>query len=557
MSFNIFGVLIVLALLAISAVVVVAVMNAADTYEVTQDATVYTEENEYVEMTSDGKLSRSWDGKYYLKLKDRTTYCLGTSTIVYEGSEHKLTIYGDAYRIYDEGLVDTLSEVTEITDFNNPMLYKLKDRFYVMVGNNIDSTDGSFSTTDYVGISIYTSGAAQLMNDDYYYNVVNPMLLVSGDLYFDIASELMSANGGLVDLKNVIGSSNGYTGKALLYKEGIIEENQDLLAQNPDVITIVGGNGGNGGSGGVGGQGGTGGDGGYGGTGGSGGAGGAGGPGGQGGFGGFGGFGGKGGVGGTGGVGGKGGTGGLGADGGKGGDGGEGSDASIDAMKWVSLDGVTAGVSTMDIHYTVSDVTNEFVDVFLNIISKGDDGKDVVNQVHLNKSDNVYIAKGLTPGKQYKVQLGYKAYTREDKDSQAELNTFIQDTTQVTTNGNLAYIEINKVSNEILSDPNKTKTTVTFTVHADPYYRLANDLIVDISCDKSTGLSKNQTVQIDISKAMSEAGDTKTVTFTTVGASDMKGAKIQAKFKSAIYNDGSATGIDVSDFCNGATSTIQ
>lgn len=559
MSFNIFGILIVLALLSISGVVVFALLNVSETYEISEEATVYSDENEYVDMTSEGKLSKSWDGKYYLKLKDKTTYCLGENTVIFDNKTHSLTFYGESYRIYDGGLVDTLPEVTEVVDFSVPMLYKLRDRFYVMVGNQIDSTDGSFSTTDYVAINIYSSGGAQLMNDEYYYNVVNPMLLQSGELYFDISSELMASDGNLVDLKNVLGSSNTYKGRALLYEEGIIEEDTDLLAANPDVITIVGGNGGNGGAGGAGGQGGTGGEGGYGGTGGNGGAGGIGGAGGQGGFGGFGGFGGKGGQGGTGGVGGKGGQGGLGADGGNGGDGGEGSDASISATKWISLDGVTAGVTSMDINYSVNDVTNDYVDVFLYIT---DTVTQKTNEVHLNKTGNVYTQQGLEPGRQYKIQMGYKAYTRDPNDpgAQAYLDTVVQDSTQVTTKANLAYIEINKVATEVIDKDNNTRTTVTFTVHADKYYTLSNTLKVAVFCDKATQFNEGNPVSVipvNLAKAMSDEGFTTSVTFDTANNSDMRGTKINLKFVDAFYNNGTATGVDITDMLNGATGTVQ
>ena len=135
-----------------------------------------------------------------------------------------------------------------------------------------------------------------------------------------------------------MGSTNEYGGDALIYVEGLVDDEQYKSAQDtPDVITIVGGNGGSGGAGGNGGAGGVGGTGGYGGTGG------------------------HGGSGGTGGVGGAGGTGGNGGDGGQGGDGGKGSDANVNALKWVKLVGVTAGIGTIDVDYVVTDITDAFL----------------------------------------------------------------------------------------------------------------------------------------------------------------------------------------------------
>ncbi len=367
MSFNIFGIMIFVSLAILTTAVVAVVRNQNDKYPVSAGSTVYTEDNEYVDMIEDGTVQKKWDNKYYLKDGNGDVYCLGKNTVIYDGTTQAMTLYGDSYKINEDGSVDTLKGATVVEDISSPGLYKLRDRMYVMTGRTIDSTDGQFTSGDYVAINIHKSGTAMLMNDDYYVNVLQPMILESDDLYFDISSELMLQNDNLISLKNVIGSSNLYSGRAELYAEGLAEETDAMLvAQNPDVITIMGGNGGTGGTGGTGGNGGTGGTGGTGGSGGSGGAGGGGGSGGVGGEGGVGGGGGVGGDGGIGGIGGIGGNGGLGGDGGDGGDGGQGSDASVSATKWVSMNSVKPGVTTLDVNYTVNDLTNDYVEVFIN-----------------------------------------------------------------------------------------------------------------------------------------------------------------------------------------------
>lgn len=561
LSFNIFIVLVVTALAGISGVVYFVVTNRAATREVSMDSTVYTKDNEYVEMTSTGQVSKSWDDCYYLKLEDGSKYNLGKNAIVYDKAERKICLFGDAYRIHDNGLVDTLTEYTEITDFSNSEMYKLHDRYYVMVGKEIHSTDDTFSTNDYLAISLYSNGSAMLMNDNYYYNVINPMLLESDGLYFDIASELMAEDGNLVDLASIIGSSNGYNGRPLLYKEGIVDEpDADLVANNPDVITIVGGNGGaggtggTGGSGGLGGNGGTGGDGGLGGYGGNGGSGGTGGAGGTGGYGGDGGAGGRGGNGGVGGIGGTGGTGGMGGDAGNGGNGGIGSDASVAATKWIALNGVTAGVTTMDIYYSVNDVTNDFVDVFLNIIDVETNKMEVV---HLNKSQSVYTAMGLDPAKTYKVQFGYKGYVFSD--GKSELEEVIQDTTQVKTRADLAYIEINKVTTAPAraGSTDKTITTVTYTVHADEKYVLEDGVETAVYCDLATAGGSNPVItkMVNMKQAVQPSGCEITVEFETKSYADIntaKGLKVSVQFKNAKYN-----GKDITSYVTGASTVSK
>lgn len=515
-TFNIFGILIVAALATFSIVVFNAVRKGNDSYKINQGSTVYTEDNEYVDMTTDGKLQKEWDGKYYLKLNgEKEAYCLGKNTVIYDSNQGKITLYGEAYQIHEDGIVDNISDVTEIDDVTKPALYKLRDRMYVMTGRNIHSTDDSFSTEDYVAINIHKSGTAMLMNNNFYVNMIQPILLESNGLYFDIASELLAYDSKVVNLKNVIGSSNLYSGRALIYEEGIAEESEEtLLATNPDVVTIMGGNGGTGGSGGIGGTGGTGGDGGTGGSGGTGG------------IGGIGGVGGNGGIGGIGGVGGIGGNGGIGGDGGDGGDGGEGSDATISATKWVRLNGAYANPTSIDVSYDVNDLTDDYVSVFLNVY---DIAAGTKQEINLDKTDNKFTINGLAPASAYKIELGYKAYMQGETD----LQTITQDVIKVTTKGDLASININKISTSTIGNVGSENTVVSvdYTVLGTSNY------VLDAGCTVAVyynGTEKESAVIDNIEKTVTSNGYQSTIKFSVPGSSAT--GKISMKFIKAEYH---------------------
>ena len=539
LSFNIFGVLIAVILIGLTCAVVAVVSKGNEQYAISQNSTVYTEGNEYVEMTSGGKLSKKWDGKYYLELEDGSgEYCLGKNTVIYNNDDRTLTIYGEAFKIREDGLVDNLSEVTQVEDVKKKGLYKLRDRLYVMTGSEIASTDDNFDTTDYVAVSIYKSGTALLMNDDYYVNMINPIMLESDGMYFDIASEFMVDDDAVVNLKNVIGSSNIYTGRALIYEEGLVpEEDADLLAaaSNPDVITIMGGNGGSGGSGGTGGTGGTGGKGGTGGTGGDGGTGG------NGGVGGVGGTGGSGGTGGIGGIGGIGGTGGIGGDGG---DGGEGSDAAISAMKWIALNDASAGISTIDVSYTVSDVTNDYVNVFLNVYDLSQNPVKLKEVVNLDKTNNKYTIMSCSPATPYRIEMGYSAYVNEEGSTEPALKTVTQDIVKVTTGADFAQLVIDKVTTRKQND-GKYETTVTFTTYMNKNYQLSDGLKVRITCG-----DENQTLPVNISKAITDSGDQQSISFTQ--DVDISGKSVTAQFVDAKYN-----GNDVGSYLSSVSGRVQ
>jgi len=524
MTFNAFAVMIAAMLVVFTIAVVAVIRGRNESYPVSAGSTVYTEDYEYVDMLSAGKITKKWDDKYYLSTDDGETYCLGPNTVIYDNEKQNLTIYGEAFYIHEDGIVDNLEEVTVVEDMNKPSLYKLRDRMYVMTGNEINEVDGDFMTDHYVAINIHKSGTAMLMNDDYYINMLEPVILQSDDVYFDIASELMLYDEKVVSLKNIIGSSNQYNDKPLIYEKGLADEvDGTLVAQNPEVITIMGGNGGTGGTGGTGGKGGTGGEGGVGGEGGLGG---------NGGEGGAGGIGGEGGIGGIGGIGG---SGGIGGDAGSGGKGGEGSDAAISATKWISLNSATPHSTSIDVDYTVNDLTNDYLDVFINVFDL-DDNKKLVETIHLDKASNSCVISGgsigLAPGHTYQLEMGYVAY-KTSSGAGVEQITVTQDIQKVTTSANVAYIDINKVARS------GDNLTVTFTAAAYEGSTLSGATVL-----VSVG-SKSQTVVID--ENIGSAGVTKTV---VLDIKDVTDTNVSAKYTSATY-----LGKEVATYLNTTTTT--
>lgn len=569
LSFNIFGGLVATTLIVFSVSVYTIISSQDSAYPVTSDAVIYTDEYEYVDMTGNGKITKAWDDNYYLKMDgDSTRYKLGQSTFVYEKTKQELTIYGEAYKINADGMVDSLAGVNLVEDYASANLYKLRDRLYILTGQEISSEE--LSTKNYLAVNIHKNGTSLLMNDEVYVNMGQPILLESDDLLFDVASEYMSFNDSVVNLKNVLGSTNQYSGVSMLSKLGILDDYQ-LAMENPDVITIMGGNGGAGGAGGTGGNGGIGGAGGTGGTGGTGGAGGLGGYGGDGGYGGtggtggtggiggngglggigglggaggaggFGGNGGRGGAGGYGGDGGAGGNGGLGGDGGDGGDGGEGSDASVAALKWIALNGVTSGVNSMDVYYTVSDPTNDYVDVFLKVTEF--ESNNVLHEVHLDKLTNHFLVTGnLKPGTQYKVEMGYVAYMKDNEASDPELRTVVQDVQKVTTSSELATVQINRVIT------GNADMTVSFTVFVNSEYKLDDGLEVQAFYGDSTSVRGTDTVSI--MKAVTENGYQGTIQFRLNPGES--GQNVRLKLANAKYN-----GQDISQYLQEALKKVQ
>lgn len=505
-SYNIFGALIVLVIIALTVTVVMVVRSRSGSYTIPAGSTVYDENNEYIPIDEEASLYQKADKKYYLKTADKEIYTLGNNAVVRDGESGSIWVYGDMYQIAADGSVTSSAGRNEISDFGTPGLYKLADRKYLMTGRDIVSTDNSYETSSYVYVTIYTSGTAVLMNHEANQNVVYPIMLHSGDLYLDISSEYAFYGNNLINLKNVIGSTNQYHGDALVYTEGLVDDEEYAkAAANPDTITIVAGNGGNGGSGGTGGSAGSGGSGGNGGTAGDGGS---------------------GGKGGTGGIGGSGGTGGIGGDGGTGGDGGRGSDASISALKWVELSGVTAGIGSIDVDYFVSDVTDDYVSVYLLVEHKDASGSTVTDKIFLSKTSTHYTIANCMPGTNYTVTLCYDAYYSTGGIVDDEPTSVKQDVAKVKTGSNLGTIEVASLK----------ESSVTFDVTLDEQYLITSGKVV--LCKDNTELGAFTLDSDIVGKA---AGEPYRASISFDNTMVSSGDRLYLKFKDVIYNGASFT----------------
>lgn len=501
-EFNIFGSIIVLILIALTVSVVAVIRNQSGSYEVPAGSCVYDIDNEYIPLDEKATLYKKSNGVYYLKTADKEVYTLGQNAVVRDGENRSLCVYGDLYCIASDGTVTVSSGCNEIKDLSQPGLYKLADRKYLMTGKNINSTDEEYATNDYVYINIYTSGAAVLMNDQANQNMLNPIMLNSENLYLDISSEYAFYNNNLINLKNVLGSTNEYGGDALIYVEGLVDDEQyQSAADTPDVITIVGGNGGAGGAGGSGGQGGQGGTGGTGGSGGEGG---------------------NGGSGGTGGVGGAGGSGGTGGDGGQGGDGGRGSDANVNALKWVKLVGVTAGIGTLDVDYVVTDITDDYVAVWLEVVNETTGDKETI---YLSKTDNAYTVRGCTPGTYYTVSLLYSAYYKTGGYVDEEPTTVSVDSVKVMTSANLGEIQVVK----------QTDKQITFDLTLDSQYVIESGSVALYHGSVSDANEINHIV-LDNSTIRDAANGGVTLTLDINSTALTNGDRLYLKFKDVKYN---------------------
>jgi hypothetical protein len=386
-SFNLFGVLVLLTIGLFTFIVVrVAALNGLE-YTIAADSVVFDKNNFPITTTVEGKIIRTWDGNFHLKLAEQGEYNLGKRTAAFEITNCRLKIFGNGYQVFDDGSVSPISNETQITDFGTTAFYKLADRKYLISGSKIKSKDGLLNAENFLFVIINRVGNAQLINDIVNMKTVEPMVLVSGNMGFDIANEKLILDQKTIDLTKIFGTTNQYF--------SLSAEENDTNATMEEELVIRGGKGGAGGKGGIGGIGG------------------------MGGIGGIGGIGGMGGTGGTGGIGGMGGIGGDGGLGGAGGSGGMGvagvnTAADFEFRKALSLRGIMTGVNSLSVEYSAIDLAGEFSTVFLEaaptVYTDLAEKENQTVRVQINTEDSRATVYGLNPGTSYIVSLGYCTY---------------------------------------------------------------------------------------------------------------------------------------------------
>ena len=178
-------------------------------YEIDVNTLFYDEDFRQVVTESDGTLKRKYDGKYHLTTEEGD-YTIGSPCLGSNQDDYALKLYGTAYQISTDGTVTKVTNETSIAKASPAKFYKLKDRKYLFVDQEIYTEDGSIDTSDYLIIELDRQGNATLSNDDINVKTINPLILKGSIFDFDVANEKLIYDKNEIDLKNIIGSSNEY-----------------------------------------------------------------------------------------------------------------------------------------------------------------------------------------------------------------------------------------------------------------------------------------------------------------------------------------------------------
>ncbi len=240
--FSIFAFLIVLLIGLFGFILYEQIVKKSKTYLIPKDSFGYDINNDYFTIASNAKVSKKWDELYYLSyLLDGEVYekSLGSDNVIYNESDGKLYVFGDNYKVLNNGDVVYSKNFFDIS-LGDESFYKLDDRKYLIVSNVIttesDETESNdIATKRYLVVEMDKLGNFLLLNNELNLKVLGAKSIKFGNKIFDVAHETLTINKKTIDLKKINGSTNEY-------KDPVIEDEDDKKNDDTNTSTIINNN---------------------------------------------------------------------------------------------------------------------------------------------------------------------------------------------------------------------------------------------------------------------------------------------------------------------------
>ena len=182
------------------------------TYDVYRDSYFYNTKNELIPVQENTYAKKDFLGRYYVMIDNNKVY-LGSNGVIYNASSRNVTLLGVFYEALKNGEVEKLKGESIISCTNANRIFKISDRKYLLVGPNINSTDGILSAKDYLIIELDKVGNGYFYNKDMNIKSFKDLLIDTGDFKVKVNEEKMTVGELEIDLANINGSTNEYAEK--------------------------------------------------------------------------------------------------------------------------------------------------------------------------------------------------------------------------------------------------------------------------------------------------------------------------------------------------------
>lgn len=183
-------------------------------YSLPSNSILFGKDNNYIKVGENAELKQRIDGNYYLYTNENNKtikYEIGKNAVVYNNGDSYIYLYGKAYEVNSSGEVNIVEKETKVAKASPTKLFKLDDRKYLMVDSKIRSANDTLINTDgYLILELDKQGKANFANNELNFKAIKPIVLEGTSFKFDIANEKIVTSNDVIDLKNVIGSTNEY-----------------------------------------------------------------------------------------------------------------------------------------------------------------------------------------------------------------------------------------------------------------------------------------------------------------------------------------------------------
>ena len=227
MNFTIFVVIIILIIALIIMCVKYVISIDKQIYTIDANSFLYDIGNLPIQVENGGTMQAKWDGKYHLTTKEGNTYNVGEQAVIYNKTTGKVNLYGKMYQVFSDASVETLTGVSEITDFTEDRFYKLADRKYLIISNSIKNETTTINTKRYLIIILDKAGNTLLLNNEINAKTINPMKLETTSFILDVANDkIIFGDNEEIDLTQIIGTTNQYEEKIDTAETEEVEETE-------------------------------------------------------------------------------------------------------------------------------------------------------------------------------------------------------------------------------------------------------------------------------------------------------------------------------------------
>lgn len=414
-NFTVFAVIIIVIIVLLIVFLMQTLKADKQIYQIEPNNFLYDSEYNPIEIEETATMRLEWDGNYHIETQNKEKYNAGKQVVIYNTSSAELNLYGKMYQVFQDSTVETLSGNHQITDYQEDQFYKLADRKYMIVSNQIRNETSTVSTKRYLLIVLDKAGNTLLLNNELNAKTIKPMIIETPSFKFDVANEKLIFGENEIDLKKIIGSTNEYKEvKTAKQEENNETENNTennpanggttssttQTTQNSETTQII-----NGGIGGI-------------------------------------------------------------------NNGGQGNNSSIDMGngedgnqtpldKSISLRSIAPTSSTLIVNYNIIDPEGKYQTVYLTI-----DG-DVSKTIALDKAQNKYTVTGLTPNTEYQVTMSSREIQSDGSIQQNIEDSLTVRTSKINSTIAITRVGINKLYFHFKMDPNYAFDSANVALYVD------------------------------------------------------------------------------------------